>query len=88
MLRAAWYVKNHPGCAILPVSEYLGFTLNRGFGYDPVHRAIAAGLIVAKRGTGNAYALFPPAAGEPGDAVLKRRLPICWGVAPASSAWE
>lgn len=60
MAKAAYYVKNHPGCAILPVSEYLGFTRNRGCGYDPVHRAINAGLIIAKRGKGNSYALFPP----------------------------
>ena len=30
----------------MPIGEYLGFTRNRGLGYDPVHRAIRAGLLV------------------------------------------
>jgi hypothetical protein len=59
MAKAAYYVKHHPGTAILPVGEYLGFTRNRGYGYDPVHRAIRAGLIVARAGKGNSYALYP-----------------------------
>lgn len=62
MRAAVWYVEHHPGCAILPVGEHLGFTRNRGYGYDPVHRAIRAGLIVARRGPRNAYALYVPGA--------------------------
>lgn len=57
MARAVAYVANHPGCAILPVARHLGFTRNMGFGYDPVHRAIDAGLIVATRGARGAYVL-------------------------------
>jgi hypothetical protein len=46
MSSAVHYVSNHPGTAIMPIGEYLGFTRNRGYGYDPVHRAIRAGLLV------------------------------------------
>ena len=47
MLEAAAYVSRNPGCAILPVAEFVGPHRSRNYGYRTVHRAIAAGLIVA-----------------------------------------
>ena len=52
MSAAAEYVRANPGCAILPVAEYVGPNGSRQFGYQTVHRAIAAGLIVAERRNG------------------------------------
>ena len=71
MLAAAYYVSNHPGCAILPVAKNIHIGAEQGtnnaLGYDPVHRAMRAGLIydspagvtyrASKRGL---YALFTP----------------------------
>lgn len=47
MSRAVDYVRNNPGCAILPVAEYVGPNGSRRCGYATVHRAIRAGLIRA-----------------------------------------
>lgn len=52
MAAAIAYVARHPGTAIMPVGEHLGFTRNRGYGYDPVHRAISLGEIVHVPGLG------------------------------------
>jgi hypothetical protein len=55
MLLAQAYVARHPGCAILPVAEYIG--PSRRFGYAAVHRAIRAGLINAVRLPSGRYVL-------------------------------
>lgn len=62
MSAAVAYVSRNPGTPIMPIGEYLGFTRNRGLGYDPVHRAIRAGLLVNVPGQGkrSAYALYTP----------------------------
>lgn len=52
MEQAVMYVRNHPGCAILPVAEYVGPHGSRQFGYRVVHRAIKAGLIRATKANG------------------------------------
>ena len=63
MLRAAEVVANNPGCSIKYVAERItpcsaGWK-NWGYGYDPVHRAIRAGLITARR-EGSRYVLGVP----------------------------
>jgi hypothetical protein len=57
MIQARNYVARNPGCAILPVADHVGPNGSRGLGYAIVWRAIKAGLITAKRGVGNRYAL-------------------------------
>ena len=57
MLAATAYVAAHPGCCILPVAEAIGPNGSRRYGYQAVHRAIDAGLIVAERGTSGRYSL-------------------------------
>lgn len=63
MQAAVEFVRNNPGCAILPVAKHLHVAARNGknnaFGYNPVHRAIRAGLIRKTPGarTGS-YALF------------------------------
>jgi hypothetical protein len=52
MQAAANYVARNPGCAILPVAEYVGPNGSRNYGYRTVHRAIRAGLIRATRKNG------------------------------------
>jgi hypothetical protein len=51
MLSAVAFVATNPGCAILPVAKHLHIGAARGtnnaLGYNPVHRAIDAGLIDA-----------------------------------------
>ena len=47
MQQAAFFVRNNPGCAILPVAEAVGPHGSRKYGYEIVHRAIRAGLIRA-----------------------------------------
>lgn len=47
MRQAAAYVRANPGCAILPVAEWVGPHGSRQYGYRTVHRAIKAGLIRA-----------------------------------------
>ena len=51
MQSAVNYVARNPGCAKLPVAEYVGPHGSRQFGYRTVDRAIKAGLIVATRST-------------------------------------
>ena len=61
MKLAHYYVTNHPGTPIRPISQYLGFDRNCGYGYDPVHRAMVAGLIVnvpAQSERADCYCLF------------------------------
>jgi len=63
MRRAIDYVAAHPGCAKIDVARYtlpyaLGY--NNAWAYGPVNRAIAAGLIIAGQGRGNAYSLRVP----------------------------
>lgn len=64
MSRAAAIVAANPGCSMLFVAAKLHIGAARGtncaLGYNPVHRAIKAGLIVARSGKGNAYALYAP----------------------------
>lgn len=60
MQQAVDYVAKNPGCAILPVAERVGPHGSRRCGYEIVHRAIRAGLIVAKRVHGSRYALMVP----------------------------
>jgi hypothetical protein len=57
MLDAVRYVAAHPGCAILPVAEYCGPFGSRKYGYQTVHRAIRAGLIVVARAGRGRYSL-------------------------------
>lgn len=61
MQRALAYVQSHPGCAILPVAQHLHVGArtgtNNALGYNPVHRAIKAGLI-RNDGSGSKYSLF------------------------------
>lgn len=61
MASAVDFVRSHPGCAILPVAEALHRAARAGnnmaLGYDPVHRAIAAGLILATRLPSGRYVL-------------------------------
>lgn len=59
MEEAAEYVREHPGCPILPVAEHVGPHGSRRYGYATVHRAIRAGLIWATEGKGGRYALYP-----------------------------
>jgi hypothetical protein len=59
MLRAASYVAHHPGVAILPVAEHVGPHGSRKFGYNAVHRAIKAGLILAAKMPNGTYRLYP-----------------------------
>jgi hypothetical protein len=55
---AAWaYVREHPGCPILPVAEAVGPNGSRFYGYRTVHRAISAGLLTAARGPRGWYSL-------------------------------
>lgn len=56
---AADYVRQHPGCAILPVAREVGPSGSLKYGYRIVHRAIAAGLITATR-TKHSYRLETP----------------------------
>lgn len=70
MLEAAAYVARHPGCAILPVARYVAPRGPHGagrpgicYGYRTVHRAIRAGLILAKRARGR-YTLMAPPSGS------------------------
>lgn len=66
MARAAALVESNPGTAILPIAKTLHIGARRGtdnsLGYDPVHRAIKAGLIVnvPAQSRGNGYALYTP----------------------------
>jgi hypothetical protein len=66
MTLAAQYVARHPGCAILPVAEYVGPNGSRQYGYRTVHRAIEAGLIRAERDSNrNRYFLYPVPEAQP-----------------------
>lgn len=58
MQAAVDFVKENPGCAILPVAEAIGPNGSRRYGYAAVHRAIKAGLIEADEGKGNKYELY------------------------------
>jgi hypothetical protein len=61
MESAVAYVSNHPGCSKWAVARYTNPRAcgrNNAIAYGPVNRAIAAGLIVARSGKGNAYALY------------------------------
>jgi hypothetical protein len=60
MSRAVSIVAANPGRSILFVAERLlprAIGKNNAYAYNPVHRAIRAGLITAGRGKGNSYAL-------------------------------
>lgn len=59
MQAAVDFVKENPGCAILPVAEAIGPNGSRRYGYAAVHRAIKAGLIEAiGADEGNKYELY------------------------------
>lgn len=62
MLSAVAFVAANPGCAILPVAKHLHVGArsgrNNALGYNPVHRAIKAGLIRAERSARGCYALY------------------------------
>ena len=61
MERAVEIVRSNPGCSKLFVAARLHIGAangtNNALGYEPVNRAIRAGLIVAKAGRGNSYSL-------------------------------
>lgn len=66
MQRAVAIVTANPGCSkkfvaerISPLRYYEAQSMNWALGYEPVNRAIAAGLIDARPGK-NAYALYVP----------------------------
>lgn len=59
MRLAVDYVRQHPGCAILPVAKAVGPHGSLKYGYRIVHRAIKAGLIKATR-THHSYQLEIP----------------------------
>jgi len=59
MQEAVEYVRQSPGCAILPVAEMVGPNGSRRYGYATVHRAIKAGLIDAKVSVSGRYSLYP-----------------------------
>lgn len=67
MQEAAEFVRENPGCAKLPVAEYVGPYGSRRYGYETVNRAIRAGLIRAERTKSGRYRLFP--AGRPLEAL-------------------
>lgn len=54
----AMYVRLNPGCPKLHAAEFVGPHGSRRYGYRAVDRAIKAGLIVARQGKGNRYALY------------------------------
>jgi hypothetical protein len=62
MLRAALFVASNPGCAKIDVARHISPhpipCRNWSLGYEPVDRAIRAGLIRAERGRGNTYRLY------------------------------
>lgn len=62
MQAAVEFVRANPGCPIKPVAEHITpcprADMDWSCGYEPVHRAIRAGLIRAGSGKGNAYALY------------------------------
>lgn len=65
MARAVALVESNPGTAILPIAKSLHIGARRGtdnsLGYDPVHRAISAGLLVnvpAQAPTKACYCLY------------------------------
>lgn len=57
MQDAVLFVRDNPGCAILPVAEYVGPNGSRKYGYETVHRAIRAGLIEAVKLPSGRYSL-------------------------------
>lgn len=64
MKQAVAYVATHPHCSIIDVARHISPLhtqpeRNWAYGYNPVHRAIAAGLIDAMR-VGNRYYLTIP----------------------------
>lgn len=63
MRRAADLVTQNPGCNKFFVASRLHRACasgrNNKLGYDPINRAIEAGLIRATAGKGNSFALFP-----------------------------
>lgn len=75
MQAAADYVARHPGCCKLDVA--LGAVQNRpgsrdmGALYDPINRAIRAGLIVTRRGSRrDRYYLYTPEAAADRDRTI------------------
>lgn len=62
MARAVAIVAANPGCTKMYVAECISPCpvpcQNWALGYEPVNRAIRAGLIRAESGKGNAYALY------------------------------
>lgn len=57
MQDAVLYVRDNPGCPILPVAEYVGPNGSLKYGYATVHRAINAGLIEAVKLSSGRYSL-------------------------------
>lgn len=58
MEMAVSFVRQNPGCSILPVAEFVGPRKSRKYGYQIVHRAIKAKLIKAEKNTAGIYSLF------------------------------
>jgi DNA-binding IscR family transcriptional regulator len=60
MAEALDYVTHNPGCAKLHAASALSgrYPGTSAYAYDVVNRLIRAGLVVARKGKGNAYALF------------------------------
>jgi DNA-binding IscR family transcriptional regulator len=60
MQEALAYIERNPGCAKLHAASALSgrYPGTSVFAYDVVNRLIRAGMVVARKGKGNAYALF------------------------------
>lgn len=61
MQAAVWHVQHNPGCTKMfvatRISPHPQPSRNWALGYDPINRAIRAGLLRAKRGA-RGYALY------------------------------
>jgi DNA-binding IscR family transcriptional regulator len=60
MAEALDYITRNPGCAKLHAASALSgrYPGTSAFAFRPVNRLIQAGMVVARKGKGNAYALF------------------------------
>ena len=56
-IQAYEFIRENPGCSILPVARCIAPNQRLSRGYDPVHRLIETGWIVARKGRGNRYRL-------------------------------
>lgn len=59
------YVETHPGCLMIRAAEYVAPSkygrVGLGFGYDTVHRAVAAGVVRKVHGMRKGTFILVPA---------------------------